>query len=382
MTGAAFRFLGPRDNFPLGDADFARACAHAATMVALRAGRADYLAAHGLDPRVYLPGHMWDADFVATNFAKLARQDRRTIEHLRLLCYNFTGFSLLHMAPFVDLPDVAVIPPDADAILRAASPRLAELAAGWTAATAGLPAERIVAAPRLFGESGFEVDGRIVNLDTWGTQQRLNGLHGSGVLDFLQRRKAERGYVRIVEIGAGYGNLAYSLHRILGALDYFVVDLPESMIYSSIYLDTVLAEAPCRVAAPGRPLPAGRGVTFVGNHLLAEFLPQIGTVDLVINVMSLSEMSPPQVAHYGRAVHQLLGTSGVFYEQNYIEPGIQTDVVAILGEQLPYGAEVAETQPAHRGRGVARLWGNRPLAGLWDGGRTRALAAPALLGAR
>jgi hypothetical protein len=371
MTNPQVRreFFGPRDNFPLSAHDFAVACAWCDAMVALRNDRPAYLAAHGLDPRIHLPAHMWGQGFVASNFEKMARKDYHTINHLRCLTYNFTGFSLLTMAPCENTPEVLVVPEDADSIIRGVAGRAADAAVEYVRSSRNLPKERRVDTPRMFGESGWEVDGAIVNYDTWSTQQRINALHGSGLLDFLQRRVERRGHARIVEIGAGYGNLAYTLHRLLGPLEYFVVDLPESMIYSSVYLDTVLPEAHCRLATPGRALPTGNpGVTFVGNHTIAEFLPQIGEVDLVINVMSPSEMSPDQVRHYGRCARDLIGNQGVFYEQNYMLPGVHTDIVAVLRQELAYGARLAETPDPHRGRGTARIWANRYSGELWNRG--------------
>lgn len=367
-------FFGPRDNFQLSEQDFANACKWCDMMVALREGRSAYLAANGLDPKVHLPAHMWGQNFVASNFQKVARKDYHTINHLRCLTYNFTGYSMLTMAGCENTPEVLFVPEDADAIIRGVARRASEAAVNFVRATQHMPKDRIIDAPRMFGESGWDVDGTIANFDTWSTQQRINALHGSGILDFLQQRVRERGHARIVEIGAGYGNLAYSLQKIVGPCDYFVVDLPESMIYSSIYLDTVLREADCRAAQAGQPLgPSRPGVTFVGNHMIGEFRPQIGEVDLVINVLSLSEMSAAQVAHYGRCASQLLGTEGVFYEQNYIVPGVHTDIVSILQQQLPYGAQLDETSSPHRGRGTARLWANTYRGELWNRGGVDAL---------
>ncbi|MCA8977224.1 MAG: putative sugar O-methyltransferase [Planctomycetes bacterium] len=366
-------FFGPRDNFPISANDFAAACRLCDTMVEMRAQRAAYLQQNELDPKVYLPAQMWSGDFVASNFRKIARKDYHTINHLRCLTYNFTGFSMLMMAPCENTPEVMEVPADADAIIRGVAGLAANAAVEFVRATQNTPQDRIVDTPRMFGESGWDVDGTIVNFDTWSNQQRINGLHGSGVLDWLLRRRAERGRIRIVEIGAGFGNLAYSLHRILGPIDYHIVDLPESMIYSSIWLETVLG-ARCTVAAAGRPLESTRpGVTFIGNHMLEEFLPQIGEVDLVINVMSLSEMSPVQVAYYADCARELIGESGLFHEQNYILPGIHTDVVQILGQHFDYGCEIDETAAPHRGRSVARQWANRYRAELWNGGGNRPL---------
>lgn len=362
-------FFGPRDNAPLSDADFAHAAALCDTMVELRAGRAAYLQARGLDPKVYLPAHMWSGDFCASNFGKLAGKDRHTISHLRFLCYNFTGYSLLTMAPCENTPELRTVPADVDARVRAVAKRAGDAAVQFVASTRQTPRDRIVSTPRLFGESGWDVDGTIVNFDTWSAQQRINALHGAGLIDFVRERAARRGHARVLEIGAGYGNLAYNLHRLLGPTEYFVVDLPESMIFSSIYLATTRRGDRCTVLRPDAALPpSAPGTTFVPNHLLDEFLPGIGEVDLVINTMSLSEMSPLQVAYYGDRVGRLLGDGGVFFEQNYLLPGVHTDIVAILRRAFGYGALLDETPAPHRGRGTARLWANRYLGELWDRG--------------
>jgi hypothetical protein len=369
-------FVGPEDNFPLSAADLAAAGRLCDAMVALRGGRADYMRTRGLDPRVWLPAHMWGQGFVASNFDKVVRKDPHTLNHLRCLTYNFTGFSLLTMAPCENTPEVLAVPPDADARIRAVAGRCNDAAVQFVRCTQGVPPERRVATPRLFGESGWDVDGAVVNYDTWSCQQRINALHCSGVLDAVRERAQRRGYARVLEIGAGFGNLAYNLQRVLGPTDYVVVDLPESMVYSSIWLSTVLPGQRCTVAQPGQALPAaGPGTTFLANHLCAEFAAQLGEFDLVVNVMSLSEMAPVQVAEYGRLAAAWLGRDGVFYEQNYLLPGVHTDIVAILGQTFAYGAELAETAAQHRGRGIARLWANGYRSDLWDRGGVRPLPA-------
>lgn len=368
-------FFGPRDNFPLSASDFAAACDLCDRMVELRTGRADYLRRHGLDERIYLPAHMWGGAFVASNFQKVARKDYHTINHLRCLCYNFTGFSLLTMAPCENTPEVLEVPAEADAIVRRVAGRAADAAVEYVRSTQDTPPDRRVDTPRLFGESGWDVDGTIVNFDTWSNQQRINGLHGSGVLDWLLERRRTRGSVRIVEIGAGFGNLAQSIARIVGDVDYTIVDLPESMIYSTIWLSAASGRR-CTVVREGAPLDAqrGPGFTFVPNHMLEEFLPQLGEVDLVINCMSLSEMSLEQVAYYGDCVRELIGQGGLFYEQNYLLPNLHTDIPAVFARQFPYGALLEETPTPHRGRGTARMWSNAYRGELWNRGGVAPIA--------
>ncbi len=371
-------FFGPRDNFPLSAADWARIDRAVDTVCTLRDGRAAYLRDHGLDPRLHLPAHMWNQDFVASHFTELARKDRHTIAHLRCFTHNFTGFSLLAMAPCEHAPDVREVPADADARIRAVAGRASRAAVEFVRCSQGMPKDRVVQTPRLFGESGWDVDGTIVNFDTWSTQQRLNGLHWSGVLDLLQQRGRERGFARVVEIGAGYGNLGYALRCAAGPLDYTIVDLPESIVYSAIWLPTVLGGERATFALPGQRLePPGAGVTFVANHTIGEFLPQLGEVDLVINTMSLSEMAAAQIEHYGRCARSLIGERGLCYEQNYVEPGVQTDLVPILGGVFAYGALLDETPNPHRGRGNARTWANVYRAELWNRGGFTPIATTA-----
>jgi hypothetical protein len=373
-------FFGPRDNFRLSANDWTRIVGLCDDVAAIRDQRAAYMQSRGLDPRVHLPAHMWGQDFVSSNFRKIARKDRHTIEHLRCLTYNFTGFSMLTMAGCENTPEVLEVPADADAVIRSVSKRAGRATVDYVGITQGMPRERLATTPRLFGESGWDVDGTIVNYDTWSTQQRLNGLHHSGVLDLLQQRVRERGCARIVEIGAGYGNLAHAFRQAVGPVDYTIVDLPESLIYSTIWLSTVLPGERCTLARAGAPLPApSPGFTFVPNHMLFEFLPQLGEVDLVVNMLSLSEMSAAQVAHYARTAAALIGDRGAFYEQNYVVPGVHTDIVAILGREFGYAALLEETRNPHRGRGEVRMWANTYRAELWNRGGVAPIAtiAPA-----
>jgi hypothetical protein len=282
------------------------------------------------------------------------------------------------MAPCENTPEVLEVPADADAIIRSVASRASRATVEFVRCSRGMPRERLVQTPRLFGESGWDVDGTIVNFDTWSTQQRLNGLHHAGVLDLLQQRVARRGFARVVEIGAGYGNLGHALKTSVGPIDYTILDLPESLIYSSIWLSTVLADERHTLATPGLRLPPhGPGSTLVPNHLVGEFLPQLGEVDLVVNTLSLSEMSPLQIAHYGSIASQLIGEAGVFYEQNYVVAGVHTDLLPILGARFGYGALLGETVNPHRGRGEARMWANRYRNELWNRGGTTPLPTTA-----
>ena len=343
-------------------------------MSELRAERESYVEARGLDPAVFLPGNMVAQDFLASNFRKIAAKDYYTLNHLRCLTYNFTGFQMLTMEPAEATDEVRQVPEDADARIRANAGKASGSVKAYLQAIDGMPIERLVPTPRMFGESGWDVEGRIVNPDTWSNQLRINVLHHSGILERLRRIARERGHVRVLEIGAGFGNLSYTLSKLVGPIDYAIVDLPDSMIYSSIFLNTVLPERPLRVPRSGDLLePRTVGTTCIANHLFDEFRPQLGTFDLVVNTLSLSEMSAAQVDYYGACVRELLGDEGVFFEQNYTGTGDLTEIVGILGRHFAYGVELDETPSPHRARGIARTWANRYCGELWDRGGYRML---------
>ena len=78
----------------------------------------------------------------------------------------------------------------------------------------------------------------MANHDTYSYQERLNLLFESGIIDFLRERAAKNGHVNIVEIGGGYGGLAHGIAQILkGRLNYYICDLPESLLFAALYLN-------------------------------------------------------------------------------------------------------------------------------------------------
>src|SRR3954470_2055751 len=88
-----------------------------------------------------------------------------------------------------------------------------------------IPADLLVPVPLVAGEVGFNVFGHCVNRDVVAYLDRIKLMHEAGIIDRL--RTLDR--PRILEIGGGYGGLAYLLTRILPSASYTIVDLPASM---------------------------------------------------------------------------------------------------------------------------------------------------------
>jgi hypothetical protein len=180
----------------------------------------------------------------------------------------------------------------------------------FRAYTRGLASPDIYAPPLIMGEIGYEIDGRCVNRDVVAYQERINLMRELGVLERLKH-----GTGVVVEIGAGYGALAYYLKRRFPGVTYVIVDLPPSLLFSGCYLAAALPEVPIRVLGPG-----GAGVLHGGVNLVSNVdLEQLSglCVDVAINTLSFAEMPAATVAHYCGWLERNLGPDGVLFEQNF-----------------------------------------------------------------
>lgn len=166
--------------------------------------------------------------------------------------------------------------------------------AKWTADTANIADRYLVNPLPLPGECGPVIRGVIVNHDTSVYQERINLMLSGGVLDKLDQIAEPV----ILEIGGGYGSIALALLRIFPKAKYTICDLPECLLFSGSYL--ALAGEMDRVS-------------LVPNYL---FESLVKPIDLVINTLSMAEMSVHQVRVYGEGISRLIGHHGVFFEQN------------------------------------------------------------------
>jgi hypothetical protein len=121
---------------------------------------------------------------------------------------------------------------------------------------------------------------------------------------------------------ARYGGLAYMLMAAFpGRVRYAIVGLPESLVFSSIYLDVLLPDVEYQFVTSAEPfgLLDSAGVTFVPNFLYKRMLLPEGEppFDLVLNNLSLHEKSELQVNDYLVSIQRWLGRSSYFFEANY-----------------------------------------------------------------
>jgi len=184
------------------------------------------------------------------------------------------------------------------------------LESGFAALWADLPDHlRLDEPERTFG---LEYEGAVVNTDLLRYQRLVAALHDEGLL----ARDIDSGPKVVVEIGAGYGGLAHQLSACLGdSLErYVVVDLPEVLLLSGIYLSIHDGPDSVHVHDPGDPEAtvaqltdgSARFVLIPNNRL---DLINGRRMDLAINVASFQEMTTPQVQEYLATIaDNLVGT--------------------------------------------------------------------------
>jgi len=97
-----------------------------------------------------------------------------------------------------------------------------------------------------------------------------------------------------------------------------ICDLPESLLFCGLYL-TLCEQDDTRVVEPGDDVGthlSRAGVALLPNYMLQALLDQRAAFDLVLNTLSMSEMTEVQVHGYAAAIAHLIGRPGVFFEQN------------------------------------------------------------------
>src|SRR4029453_7874610 len=106
----------------------------------------------------------------------------------------------------------------------------APLCGVWARQVADLPDALRLSEP--VGGIGFAYEGRLISNDIIRFQHVIGTLHRQGVLE----RLAGQPHPFTLEIGSGYGGLAYHLHRIVGRGTRVLLDLPETLLFAANYL--------------------------------------------------------------------------------------------------------------------------------------------------
>jgi glycosyltransferase involved in cell wall biosynthesis len=150
------------------------------------------------------------------------------------------------------------------------------------------------------GGFGFEIGGRLYNVDTLKFYEVLIAMERGGVLSVLRQRQRPV----VCEIGAGWGGFAYQFKTLVPNSTYVIVDFPELFVFSATYLATVFPQARLAFIGAGDTPADAVNADFV-------FIPQtladretIGTPDVLVNMVSFQEMTDAQVRRYAEMASQ------------------------------------------------------------------------------
>jgi hypothetical protein len=183
---------------------------------------------------------------------------------------------------------------------------------------AQLPSHLKISVPRIFGEIGWDVDGQVVNANILKDLDHFVQLANMGILDKLLSQREKRP-LRILEIGPGYGGLTYMINSVLQAHTLVVVDLLDSIGFSSTYLTLACGFRGTEVyfhdGFDANDLARHKGIAFVPEFLSSDLIGQ-GNFDLIVNTGSFGEMSGQEVANYIGIINNILAPDGVVYDVN------------------------------------------------------------------
>ena len=139
-----------------------------------------------------------------------------------------------------------------------------------------------------------------------------NALTAERVVHWVGTRQQLGRPLRILEIGAGYGQVAHQLHQLLPVELYAICDLPENLFLGSYYLQANLPESPVTFVTPDSAAPAS-GLAFA----IPPFLERLGgDFDVILNTYSFQEMNKRSVDEYFAHARVALAPDGFFLSLN------------------------------------------------------------------
>ncbi|MEM9805567.1 MAG: putative sugar O-methyltransferase [Cyanobacteria bacterium P01_D01_bin.56] len=328
----------------------------------------------GLDPDIVFPSGNWGNEGEAASDSGYRFRDLfeliinspkyEIINNLRLYSQIFSGYQLASFSAASGKPLIYALE-NIDETLVSQMEELDPSIFRYLEMVKDLPRNLVIQMPKMLGEVGWDVDGQLINHDICVYQERINLLYESGVIDRLQETVRTNGYVNILEIGSGYGGLAYLLKHIIPQANYYCCDLPESLVFACLYLGLTCQEVPHTIydASNSKVLTKlDSGFKFVSNHLLGDLLAEQVHVDLAINTLSMSEMSEKQIRHYSESLRILLANTGIFFEQNQDnrESGLLY-CKSFIADYFDIRHVLCPTTIPGLTQGIADLWSNQEL---------------------
>ena len=321
--------------------------------------RVDYMTKCSVDRKFALPAANWS--FEAPNefmdlFKRIAKADELDINRLRFFTAVFSGYSLFEVTAAAGLTasDICFREDIDQALVIKLCERNPVFVDEHYRLVADLPGEFIFRPPNMLGEIGHMVNGVLVNNDTNTYQERINLIWESGLGDFIRNRIEENGEVKALEIGGGYGALAYWFKSAFPNASYTIIDLPESLVFSRLYLSLTRPDIKTDFGLN----EVNYGIRFLPNYMAQQL---DGSFDLIINTLSMSEMTEYQVRKYAHLIKtSWLKKGGIFFEQNQDN----THINLLFAQQIlmsEFSHRTAINRVETLRNGYPNVWSNDPI---------------------
>ena len=177
-----------------------------------------------------------------------------------------------------------------------------------------------------------------------------------------RRQAARRMSSRSAEASAAWPIICANL---IPQLRIVIVDIPESLIFSSLYLSLSLPDGTHIYARPEEPADTFRlrrrpvAVSFRTTCSMG-CSKRHRRFDLAINTLSMSEMDAAQVEYYCLGLDQLLSDDGLFFEQNQNNMPIgRLDAQTLIARHFGRRQDLRSRLVGSLTQGTAHLWSQR-----------------------
>jgi hypothetical protein len=231
-------------------------------------------------------------------------------------------------------------------------PDQTEVAVAYQRLTKDIPSQLCIGAPPLKNfprQNGILLGSRIVNTDIVRFQSAISNLFTMGILSDLKIKDRPV----IMEVGCGFGGLAFQFSKILDKMTYVLVDIPEALFLAGAYLIVNHPDAKIYIYDDDFSQDF-----FAENHqkydymLIPDFAlsackGKVG-LDLFINMASFQEMTEKAIEDYARfAADQCTGflysDNGSKHPHNELIVSSVEDILGGYFELVPKADVYGET---------------------------------------
>ena len=156
----------------------------------------------------------------------------------------------------------------------------------------------------LIGEStemggfGHNINGELINIDTLKFYESLIALDKFGIFKKQQNNTSK--FIAL-EIGGGWGGFGYQFKKTIPKSTYIIVDLPGTLLFSSVYLSTIFPDSKVYFYDKKTLQNLKNNIeeydfVFLPHFVIDEII--LDKINLGINMVSFQEMTENQVLTY------------------------------------------------------------------------------------